>query len=518
MIVGKKFFHLAVLSFLLDLNKRLLVTLVNVNLSFLFITTSAMISLNLVEAAEKNLDIEIPDLDLAIEASYPKLRTSGYIKNETAYRYREPRSYTKIRNTLQVESSYEVDESSKFHFVGRAYHDVVYDLFDYDTITARNTREIEQPLAFVENLPQEKDSNVAEIRELYVEARNSWSDMRVGKQFVVWGVLPGVRVVDELNPMDFKELITPSLLDYRISLWSLKIDTYWRDNDFQLVWIPDIKFHKPAPRGSEWELFQEVPGTEFPNAARLENSEVGLRVKRTVFGAEFSLSYFYTWDDFPVLFREALVEQESGQGNTIIEPKLFPAYKRMHMLGGTFQHTIKGQIINAEGAFVRGKYFGLKAIDRDKDGYLDHQGVLKRDHVRLGLGLDFNIFQAEISPSVTQWVIFNYDPAILQDKYDTSFNLFIRKTFTKRSAVFEMLSIFLFNLEEAYIKPKFSFRPDSQFEIAVGLDLFYGDKSKLGVIAQDGRPTDLLVVSQSSQFIGNFDQNDRLFAEFKYSF
>ena len=81
-----------------------------------------------------------------------------------------------------------------------------------------------------------------------------------------------------------------------------------------------------------------------------------------------------------------------------------------------------------------------------------------------------------------------------------------------------MLGIYLINLKEVYLKPKFTFSPASNIEIRFGLDLFSGEKSRSGLVAIEGRPTDLQFVAQSTQFIGNFKDNDRIFMEFKYSF
>ena len=454
------------------------------------------------------------DLDINLLGNTNKLHTSGYIKNETAYRFREPRSYTKIRNILYLDSRYTFNNWSEVFIAGRAYHDLAYDLFEYDTISARTTRDVDQPLAFVEGLPQEKDSSVAEIRELYLELESSNADIRIGRQFIIWGVLTGVRVIDEINPMDFREFIIPSLMDYRIPLWSVKFNSYFDNNAFQAIFIPDIRFHKPAPKGSEWELFQEVDGTLYPTSFKPKNTEIGFRLSTVEEDTDLSFSYFYTWDDFPVLYRTALVEQEGA----ILNPEFFPRYKRMHIFGSTFEKPIMGQIFKMEFAYVIGKYFGLTAVDRDGDGFLDHQGVLKRDHFRFGAGLDFNILKTEFSPSVTQWVIVNYDSAILQDRFDTSINLFVRKQFPKRNTVFEMLAIYLVNFQELYLKPKISFLPTNKFQVTIGLDLFYGEKSRLGVIAREGRPTELMLVAQRAQFIGNFSNHDRAFVEFKYSF
>src|SRR5690242_296816 len=55
------------------------------------------------------------------------LSWSGYFKNETAYRYREPRSFTKIRNMLALEANYRFTDridltAAGFFFSSRRRH------------------------------------------------------------------------------------------------------------------------------------------------------------------------------------------------------------------------------------------------------------------------------------------------------------------------------------------------------------------------------------------------------------
>lgn len=447
------------------------------------------------------------------------LSWGGYLKNETAYRFDEPRSFTKIRNIAALNGTYKFNDNYHLYAAGWTYYDLVYDLFDYRTISARPERDIQQPLSFPENLLQEKDSNVLELREFYLDANYSNLDIRAGRQFVIWGVLPGVRIVDEIQPMDFRELILPDLLDYRIPLWMVKTDYYLADNQFELLWIPDIRFHKAAPRGSEWELLQDVRDVngnllvEFPNSSS-KNWEWGLRVSRTIGDNDVSLSYFYTWDDFPVNFRLSPFPASVGSP----DPEFFPRYTRIHMLGGTLQRPFFGQVLKAEVAYVRGKYFGIGEIDANGDGYLDNLGELRRNHLRWALGLDFNIFKTDVSLGVSQWIISDYRPEMVLDNYDTAFNLFVRKELIEQRAVFTMLGIWLVNFEEQYLKPKITFDMSDQFQVGVGLDLFWGLKSQLGVAFTGGRPTDLVEVEQRAQFLGNFQGNNRIFVEFKYSF
>ncbi len=439
---------------------------------------------------------------------------NGYIKNETAYRFREPRSITKIRNILSLGGQYAISEDTSLTVSGWAYYDLAYDLFDYDTITARYVREETQPLVFVDNLDQEKDSPAADIRELYFDIYTDNMDIRLGKQFVIWGVLEGMRLTDEINPMDFRELILLDLLDYRIPLWTAKVDYYSEEATWQFLWIPDLRFHKPAPRGSEWELLQDVPGTTKPDSGKLRNTEVGIRYTKELLGAEVGLSYFYTWDDFPVVFRTSKIASTA-------EPTFFPTYTRMNMYGLTFVKPVGGNILKGEFVYVPDKYFGLENdTDIDGDGYLDSDGILQKKHIRWGLGFDFNEWGMDISPAISQWIILDYNPVLFQDEFDTSLALFIRKPMPEKSAVFQLLYINLINAKESYIKPKVIFDVTDHFQLSVGLDIFYGTSSKLGVEAQQGR---VLGVSadtsiQNAQFLGNFNNNSRLFMEFKYTF
>lgn len=446
------------------------------------------------------------------ESFLSDLQLSGYLKNETAYRLRSPRTITKIRNIAYLNAKYPYSTRLKFNFSGWAYYDLAYDLYDYQTIADRFERNSSEPLAFLVTLPQEKDLSGADIRELYADMfLGDRLDIRLGKQFVVWGVLEGIRITDEINPMDFRELILPDLLDYRIPLWMAKIDYYRPRASYQWLWIPDIRFHKPAPPGSEWELLQEVPGTRYPQSFTYKNSEFGFKVSTNLWDTELAFSYFYTWDDYPVIFRHVLLDQS-------VSPEFLPTYTRISMYGATFVKQLNSYILKGEMAFVTDKYFAVTNVDENHDGWLDDNGEFRRNHIRWGLGLDFNWLGTDISPSIVQWIILNYDPAIIQDQFDTGINLFLRKEFPESSSIFQLLAIYLVNLQELYLKPKWTFRITDHFQLSTGLDMFFGKSSQFGVSGVLTSLGDVVVPEQRAQFLGNFHDNDRVFLEFKYAF
>lgn len=435
---------------------------------------------------------------------------NGYFKNETAYRVREPRAITKMRNTAGLTGVYSFNPTYRLTASGWIYYDLAYDVFDYDTIAARLERNGDEPLTFLFNLGKEKDSSGADLRELYLDMMYDSVDIRLGRQIVVWGVLEGVRIVDEINPQDFRELIMPDLLDYRIPLWTAKLDWYRDEGTWEFLFIPDIRFHKPAPPGSEWELLQRVPGTIQPDTYDPMNWEYGVRLSTTLWDADMTFSYFYTWDDFPVVFRRILLNQLDT------EPQFLPTYTRITIYGTTMSKQVGDYILKGEFAYVTGKYFAVDNIDRNGDALLDFLGELERDHIRWGLGVEFNWNGMDISPGITQWIIPDYDPAMVQDQVDTSINLFLRKEYPRSSMLFELLLIQFTNLHELYINPEWTFFITDRFQIATGIDMFSGKNSQFGVLSNPlGAPQ---VRDQRSQFVGNFHDNDRVYLEFTYSF
>lgn len=443
----------------------------------------------------------------------PGFSINGYLKNETAYRFREPRSMTKIKNILYLEAQYAPSDTMQFNVAGWAYYDHVYDLFDYQTISARLEREDKEPLVFIEDLQENKDSSVVALRELYVDIFLDDFDIRLGKQYVVWGVLEGNRVTDEINPIDFRELTLPNLLDYRIPLWTAKVDYYRDEATYQFLWIPELKFHKPAPGGSEWELLQSVEGTYFPESYKLVNSEFGFRVTTDqLFGSEIALSYFYTWDDYPVMFRRMKVVKDAA-------PVFFPTYSRMSLWGATILKPIGKTILKGEISYAPDKFFGIQnTTDGDGDGFLDQNGEFKKAHVRWGLGVDFNYKGMDVSPAITQWIIFAYDKPIIQDEFETTISLYLRKPFSKGRMLFELLAIYSPNYKESYMKPKVTFMMSDSFQFTAGFDLFQGKKSQFGVGVSGTSLSGLVALEQRARFFGNFNENDRFFIEFKSSF
>jgi hypothetical protein len=64
------------------------------------------------------------------------------------------------------------------------------------------------------------------LRELYVDTNSFGWDFRAGKQQVVWGTADGIKLLDIINPTDFRELNQNAVEDARIPVWMINAESY----------------------------------------------------------------------------------------------------------------------------------------------------------------------------------------------------------------------------------------------------------------------------------------------------
>ena len=62
------------------------------------------------------------------------------------------------------------------------------------------------------------------LRELYVDTEFAGWSTRIGKQQVVWGTADGIKLLDIINPTDYREMAQNAMEDSRIPLWMLNME------------------------------------------------------------------------------------------------------------------------------------------------------------------------------------------------------------------------------------------------------------------------------------------------------
>ncbi|MFQ5455001.1 MAG: DUF1302 family protein [Nitrospirota bacterium] len=440
------------------------------------------------------------------------LSWTGYFKQEVAFRYVRPPAFSKILNVFQIESNYSFNPSIVLYSRLYSFYDAIYNIEDPDIVNPRKGPEsILTDAPPPEDIPEIDIRNIRavaindidiEFKELYFDLHFRDFDLRVGKQIVRWGVVEGSRVTDEINPLDMGEFILRDIVDRYIPLWMLKLDYYFTEDTVQFLWIIDIQGHKPALKESQWEQFRFLKGFK-KKANTFRNSEVAFRLSRLIKGWDFSLSYFYTWDDFPAAFR--ILREVEGFG---VSPEVdfTPEYTRLNIIGTTFSRSIGRYVLNSEMALVLGKLFGsdFGILEKGKEILTDF-GEIKKNYIKYAVGLDFVFLGTDISLQFLQAYIINYESIIIQDKFDTVLGFFARKELFDNRLVPQVLIIHFVNNIETLTRPKIEYSITDNMKFAIGADILNG------LISTSSTPGDF-------NFVGFFRNNDRVYFEIKYSF
>ena len=271
-----------------------------------------------------------------------------------------------------------------------------------------------------------------EIRDLYVELRSENGLARFGKQQIVWGRMDGIKVLDLVNPQDFREFILDDFADSRISLWSAYFDYTIGSWRAEVALVPDGTGHAIPEDGAWFELTAPrfrygaesgqpglpvvtvKPGHSFDEAA------AGLRLSRQFGSFELSGVAYSGMDPEPlgridVRNTEAIVERY---------------YDRRDALGFSIDMGLGSAVVRAEYAYQPERVFNTRLLDQLSTAELDQH------RAAIGLDIDgpFGIFVN------LQYLVDSISDApaeLVRPDTDRIGTLFLRKTFAYDTITFE---------------------------------------------------------------------------------
>jgi hypothetical protein len=82
------------------------------------------------------------------------------------------------------------------------------------------------------------------LRELYLDYTIGEFDIRLGKQQLVWGTADGMKLLDIINPTDFREFNQNTMEDARIPIWMLKVDALIGDDSSAQFVVSQVEENK----------------------------------------------------------------------------------------------------------------------------------------------------------------------------------------------------------------------------------------------------------------------------------
>jgi hypothetical protein len=410
----------------------------------------------------------------------------GRVQQEIAVRVADTPVLTKGLSFIQLEGSESLG-GGRLTVIGRFFYDPVAD--------AGNPHRINPNLTVGD--PVESAFFGAELKEAYLDLYGELIDLRIGRQIVRWGLLEGARITDRINPLDFREFLFREVEDRYIPLWMVRADVYPEWGRLQVLLIPDMTFHRPAPAGSEWLEFELPPDLETPGWA-LENSELALLAAWQIGELAVSASYFYTWDDFPAAFRSIF-----GVGGQLTGVDFDARYERLHIFGATLSGTVAGAVLSLEAAYDRGK-----RLATDKDAGIPGNEI-ERDMLRYGGGVDMNVAGVDVSLLYFQEQVLHFESFIPVNRVERGLSLMVREQFLNDRLEAELLILYFATGRQRIISPKLAYKLTDHVKCSVGLDILAG---------QRGNAPDNPDGARDFRFVGFFKDHDRVTATVSYRF
>lgn len=161
---------------------------------------------------------------------------SGFIKNETAFFVKDgtptgsATSYLDVENNVNKRSGgerFKFENTVKFFFNGdigeeSSWHAELNMMYNPDGV---NDAYVAHELYTANDF----------FREFYIDTSIGDWDLRIGKQQVVWGTADGIKLLDVINPADFREFNQNLPEDQRIPIWMITAETDIGDGTFQMV-------------------------------------------------------------------------------------------------------------------------------------------------------------------------------------------------------------------------------------------------------------------------------------------
>ena len=329
------------------------------------------------------------------------------------------------------------------------------------------------------------DRVALELRELYVQGKIGPAWLRVGKQQVVWGQADGLKLLDVVDPQDFREFILPTFEDSRIPLWTLNTEIPIGATQLQVLWIPDPSAHHLPPQDGTFAFTaprlvgpRPPPGVavdlrnpDLPDVA-LHNSDAGARLTAFWHGFDLSANALWHWDDIPIPYRS--IDLSRAVPTVVVEP----GYRRTAVLGGSASNAFGNLTVRAEAAYTTRRFLPV-------DDTSDRDGIAQTGEFGAMLGVDwYGIPETLLSAQLFQTILTDHPAGLLRDRIDTNVTLLARRQFRNETLTIETIWIHNLNQGDGLVRPKVSYELRDDLQVWFGVDLFYGTQS--GVFGEFG--------------------------------
>ncbi|TVR18067.1 MAG: hypothetical protein EA391_03260 [Balneolaceae bacterium] len=377
---------------------------------------------------------------------------------------------------------------------------------NYEILSARNRLQFQLTSSFdrgnffadIDFVHRYQDRREFELslKEAYVDLFFSDTDLRVGKQNILWGRANGGFVTDILTPVDLREFLTQDPEDLRIGLTSLNAIFYNEAHTYQIIIAPLFQKDLIPNPSSRWFPVQTLPS---PLPVRFADYDFTPTLSDAQFAFKYSNRSLSWLDlDLKLLRWKHPMPAYAINVNLISFPDL-PSVTLRETYNNSLMAGISASIqagsswtFTLESLYVQDRLFTflpvpislleealtslpaaiqlVQQFDLRDDGY-----IKKKPWLNSMIGVQTEMFSTTVSAQFYLETIFNYDEEILSQQYFPYATLLATRAFSRDRLRVLALSRYNFYAEDYWLQMQGVYEISDGLEFSLGTNLFAGE-------------------------------------------
>lgn len=342
------------------------------------------------------------------------------------------------------------------------------------------------------------DSLEYTLREAYVDLYFKNSDLRIGRQIIVWGRAEGTFITDLLTPVDLNEFLTQDFADLRKGVTAVNYTHYFGSNFLQLIINPVFSPNDIPEPDSRWFPRQIIPTSistnyfEFDRQPKLGNMQLAGRYAfRSNINYDLDFSILYWHDSNPSYFKDinATLDPEAGSleltetytqtfitaysGSLQLFDKLLLSSESAYYNQKSFDYlTQELRDLNLQNPSLIEQLQIAQIFSQNSDGFLK-----KRPALVSMIGLQYKLFDITLSTQFINEHIFRYDSEIVQKQNYYYSTLLLQRSFLRDTWGVRVFGRYNYRGKDFWINPELTYTGIDSFEAAIGSQIFGGKES-----------------------------------------
>ena len=326
------------------------------------------------------------------------------------------------------------------------------------------------------------NAGLIELRDAYLERRLAGGLVRIGKQQIVWGRLDGIKILDVLNPQDFREFILDDFDNSRIGLWSAYVDLAGRNWRSEFVAVADNSGHAIPRRGAWFELtaprfrYGAEPGTPGldtvtrKRSVGVDTGALGIRLSRRI-GPLDVAALGYSGIDFEPLGR--IVERADAPiVDRYVERYVERYYERRELVGLSAEGAAGRVAFRGEVAYQPGRRFNVRS-----GSLLEAIG---RDQLTAGIGIDVDgPFDVFANLQFVHDEVLDAPASLVRPSRDRIATLTLRRSFRYETLTATLRWYYARDPGDSMVSLALEYRPGDNARLRLAADGFGGEPQGL---------------------------------------